>query len=682
MAQYLDNFAGVLKKRQAEQILKLLNKQKERGEIRTVEEFRNRLDNLVRQLNQSIMTPTLRIFEAKTAEIIDSETFNFMLDRVVDDLSASFEESNLISELQDSHEAIIRDVILKNLQYGIAELESKVALYQFLNEDRNGFDSAIFSTFRESKEQRSNRSIDQSTILFTDPKVGDIFDSTEDALVDLIGERLILNTNLDTEYLIRDIRQIFDSESPQSELIVEPATNNIRNIIDDTVGTYWIQTLLFSQLKSFVKVKLQLDISSTKDINIVQIEPANLKGVFLESIDYIDGNNLVVNILNPNQFFVTPIKIPFHTITTKTIILTFRNENYLTTQFQFGSNDTLFNQAFLEPPEGLPKNIETISEDLNKILGSETVKNIIGVTVPTQGSFSGYAFTTGFDNIRVGLSKYIDRSWYISSPLKVEEIGQVGLKVSETRPISDILNSDPIIDSNTYDISDSKFPHGSIEYYCFKRDFDSSNNILATTRFPLLPIDITRISQERLILVEKSQPSNIHNDIGYLNFFTDRIVGDVHVYRNGVELLFSSVPAIVDGWTDETTISEKTPDVGIPMVFKIKIQQPSVGDIFTVTYTPLTSNTITVPKLLSPWSATGLTVVDMIGDLSVRLLSSKINVIDQILNKEKITSSEIFLGILLRNNTANSNLTPSVEEYTLVVGHKDQTKFLGFDHVQ
>src|SRR5688572_28046728 len=117
MAQYIAKLKDAIRKRQTEQILKRLNKQKNARQIRSVEEFTTRLDSLVRELTQTTLTPTLKLFTAEPDQTIDSETYNFMLDRVQDDLESAFEESVNIAEVQKSHEAIVRDVILKNLRF-------------------------------------------------------------------------------------------------------------------------------------------------------------------------------------------------------------------------------------------------------------------------------------------------------------------------------------------------------------------------------------------------------------------------------------------------------------------------------------------------------------------------------------------------------------------------------------
>src|SRR3990172_12992789 len=178
MGKYLDKFSDKIGQRQTQQILNLLNKKRNTGQIRTVEEFSKQLESLVRELTETTLKPTLALFEAEENKYIDSESYNFMLERVEDDLEAAFEEANNIDEVQRSHETVIRDVILKNLRAGVAELDTKIQLYEFLNKDLRGFDSAIFTTFRESKENRTERGDAFSSVLFIDPRFGDLTSTT------------------------------------------------------------------------------------------------------------------------------------------------------------------------------------------------------------------------------------------------------------------------------------------------------------------------------------------------------------------------------------------------------------------------------------------------------------------------------------------------------------------------
>lgn len=695
MAQYLDKFAGTIGKRQAQQILNLLNKQRNTGQIRSVKEFTTKLEDLMRELTSTELQPSLRMWAGEQAEDIDSESYNFMLDRVQDDLEAAFEEAGNIDEVQRSHEAIIRDVILKNLRAGVAELESKVDLFEFLNKDTRGFDSAIFSTFRESKEERTQRQGSVAQVLFRDPReLSELVPTSQDATVELVGERLVLAVNDNSQHTISDVRQVFDSESPQSELLVEPPGSNLRNMIDNTRGTYWVQSLLFSEKKHFVKVKLEFKLGSIKEINYIEIEPASKFGFILEAVHYVDGNNVVTDLEVPEREIGSDAAIKFKKVATDRVILTFRNENARYTEFEHNQNaQPLFSQALDEPPLGVQPTPESISKELDEAIGSEKIKAVVGVQSVSKDRFGGWEFVTGVDNVRIGIAEHEERSIYASAPLSVEGIGEVGVKAMEVRPYIEQSSGATKFTDVTYDLhqqsvveDDSTLAvgeqsktwfQGSIEYWILKLDLTDTGALARTSTFPVLPLDVERVYHERLVLNDKSDTSLTENDLGWTMFFTNRTDGDVKVYRNGI-LLEDTTPGVgdpdpTDGWVDVTTTADKTPNNGAPMRFRIKIVDRLPGDIFTVSYTPVLSSTHHIPKTLSQFDQIGgLNVVDLVGDLSARANPGQIvGLSDQV----EGTTANAYLVIILRQNTAEPTLTPAVEEYTLVAGRKDPTKF-------
>ena len=335
MGQYLSKFAGTIGKRQSEQIMKLLNKRRNSGQIRSVREFTQKLEELMRELTSTTLQPTASVLEGEVGDEISSERHNFMLDRVEDDLSAAFEEANNISEAQKSHETIIKKVILKNLRAGVAELEAKVDLFEFLNKDASGFDKAIFSTFRESKNERTHRR-KLNRVLFRDPRKH--FESipvTQNATIDLIGERLILPSSLDTPHTIHSVEQLFDSDNPSSERIVkDPVRGKIENIIDNKDGTYWTQYYVFRKRQPYIKVKLEFDFGAVREINKIEIEPARITWLTLESVHYYDDSNVVQDLGIEEKRFRSDISVSFPKIATDKFILTFRDENAYKKFFQ------------------------------------------------------------------------------------------------------------------------------------------------------------------------------------------------------------------------------------------------------------------------------------------------------------------------------------------------------------
>jgi len=702
MGQYLDQFKGTIGKRQTEQILKLLNKKKNAGQVRSVQEFTDQLKQLMQELTSTTLKPSLKLFLGQEDDFISSETYNFMLDRVQDDLEAAFEEALKISEVQQSHEAIIRDVVLKNLRAGVAELESKITLYEFLNKDLRGFDTAIFSTFRESKEGRTQRGIELARVLFVDPRTGELIPTSEDATVETTGERLVLPEDSITSHNVRAVRQIFDETTPQSELIVEPPGTDLNYILDGNTGTYWIQSLLFNERKASVKVKIEFDLGVVQEVNFIEIHPAIKHEVILEAVHYIDGNNIVTDSGLPEHVISSPVGIRLRKIATNRLILTFRNEHPISAQFEYNENsEQLIRQALDEPNEGYEASMNMVASDLDGLISSANIKEIIGVSPLETGSFTGYEFLTGFDNINIGLATYKSRGVYLSVPLELEDMGELGLKVVESRPYAPAIGGPVQFTERTYDNdSDNELTfsggnptggrlfHGSIEYWVIRQELDANNVLLRTTVFPIIPLGIQRIHQERLLLTQKSDADLLRNDLGQTIFFTniEATEGNLKVYRNGVILDNVSGDTLAqEGWKHYPAnppsgphgdADDRKPDNGIPMRFRIQIINPLPGDIFTVSYNPLTSSTKAIPKELSNYeNADGLKIVDLVGDLSARLEGAKVVVVDKPGEEFAVEKTKVYLSIILRQNTAEVSLTPAVEEYTVVAGKKDETKF-------
>ncbi len=667
MASYIEQFNSTIRKKQTEQILKLLSKQRSTGQIRTVEEFTTKLENLVRQLTETNIVPTLKLFNAEKGEEITSDTFNFMLDRVEDDLTTGFEEAYNIDQVQKAHQAIVRDVILKNLKAGIAELESKVDLYEFLQGDKNGFTSSIFSTFRESKDERTSRSARKNiATLFVDPRTNRPTSSnTEDANIDLVGERLTLGFSIKNTFDARAVNQIFDSDTiTSSEAVTRPGTS-LRNMVDGSKGTYWVQScILKDDSETSMTTKLEFDLPGTKTVNVVELEPANVYPFRLAKIYYFDSSNIVRLLVEPDLLISASTSYIFPTITTSKIILEFESFTRKRVNYQSSDTDQLIWQV-LDKPNPTLKGVAGGFENIQLPLSASKVA---GIPTSRISNVMGSTFEIGFDNIRFGNGAYSAKSIYVSKPLKVTDPLQVGLKVIESRPSAESLAEIPEMTSTTYDADDDTLFHSSIEYWVVKRDFDSAGNIVATYRLPVLPTGVSRVHRERLVLTERSSSSAFLPDTGYLMFFADPDASDIKFYRNGTLMADSE-------WEDVTTEDDRTPNTGSRMGMKVKVNSILAGDIFTVTYTPMVSSTISIPDVLSEYSDAGVSVVDVSGNLSARVVNDQLLVLNKGPNPDTVAYSNIYMVIVLRNNTSDTSLTPAVEEYTLVVGEKNSEKF-------
>lgn len=340
MVTYLEKISSTIRKKQTEQILKLLSKQKSTGQIRTIEEFTTKLDNLVRELTQTTLTPTLKVTQAEAKTLTSSEAHNFVLERTEDDLYAAFGEAYNIDQVQKAHQSIVKDVLLKNLERATAELEAKISLYEFINNEGQGYTQSIFSTFKESRDDRLHRASVKSTtatnavsLLFIDPRTGKYLQPDEDALIDPVGERLTLGVLSSDKATVRNVTQVFDSDTVTSSQPISPKNSNIKNMLDGTSGTYWIQGVLVNNDEQSLTTKLQFDFSALQTVNLLQLQPANQFPFSLEKIYYLDISNVVQLLQSPSLLVNRNMSHSFPTISTSTIILEFKSTTSVKANF-------------------------------------------------------------------------------------------------------------------------------------------------------------------------------------------------------------------------------------------------------------------------------------------------------------------------------------------------------------
>lgn len=680
---YLDKFRSTLPTTQGNQILKLLISKRDSGEIRTVDEFKARLQELTSQLLEERITPTLKLFMAKGGEDTSSDQFNEMMDRIQDDLEAAFAEADNIDEIIDAHHNIINRITLKALRFGVNELDSKISLYEFLSKSKKGFDSALFNTFRESKNLSTARSDNAASLVYIDPRRAEVIPSEEDATVDIIGERLILGSDTFQYLPIKEAVWLSNSSSIRSELDVQFPNSSLRNIIDGRNNTYWIVPILLSQVRSDgVPLEICLGLNASQDVNFVEIEPAVEFPIDLIGIDYFDSNNIRRAFSSSSVTLNGPTRINFGRITTNCLVLRFKQYNYKEIQFRRKPGESNFHKAILRSKND-PVNLDSISEDLREVLSSDFIlSDIMGLTTSSGISEKFFEYILGFDNIRVGFNTFNERSIFVSSKKEVIQPGQVALRVREIRPQQISGSTSITLEEHTYPerstSEDEKFYHGSVEYWLTIQLYGDDNFLISTDTIPILPIGAKRIYHEQLVFTAKSGTGVQNNDLASLMFFTDDDETDVQVYRNNTLLTYGNT-AEAD-WEfvgpgeniDNSNITLTTPNAKSRMKRGIRIwRNVHPLDIYTVSYTPKISNTHVIPS-----DTTLLNIVDLIGDRSVRMGPENVILFNKTRNSQNIAKADIYLSIIMRRNSANLNFSPAVEEYILVTGSNDQTKFV------
>jgi hypothetical protein len=684
---YLDKFRSTLPTTQGNQLLRVLRKKKEDGEIRTVDELRSKLKKLTTTLLEEKIKPTFRLWEAVGKKDISSEKFNEMVERTEDDLETIFTEIDNLYEILDIHGNLIKNVALQIIERGLNKLEAQVSLHEFLNKSNNGFEFAIHDTFRDTAGSLTTRNDDISKFVFTDVRTGSIISAENSAYVDPVGERLILGDD-DFYYTpTRNAEHLTGENSSRSELEASFEDSKISNIIDDTRHTYWGIPILLSYIPSSGAIaEVAIDLYSSQDINFIEIEPASPFPMELSAVGYVDSNAVTQYIsIDETILDKESVRVDFNKITTSRLVLRFSQLNYNEVQFETGAETSSFKDAVVKKRDVYP-DLRQSDEFWKAFSSSFIVEDILGVTSPERKSVRYYEYIIAIDNIRAGRSNYQFSSIYASKKKTIDSIRQIGLSTKEARPtqvVSDLQDgydqasrpADVLNSSFSYparsSTQDLNYYHGSIEYWTTVQFLDASGKEVKTHTVPIIPTGATRVYHEKLKFTNRLSTSVLLNDAGSLALYTLADSDDVTVYRDGLELTYGTdwdfVPAGDNSGLTNTTAGNKS-----RMKRGIQIlSRTNLLDNYTVSYCPTFSDTV----IADPLNGGLLGVVDLAGDLSLRVINDGLVVVDPDKISSTITKADVYLTILLHRNSTNINISPVVEEFLLAIGTRNAGKF-------
>lgn len=673
MAIYLDQLRSTLNDVQSKHISNLLKKQKDSGEIKNLEDFRARLSELTAQILSDRVEPSLQVFFAQLNEVIDSDTYNFMLDRIRDDLEAIFSELNTLDEIVDAHTNLINNIVLKAIKLGINELENKITFYEFMASNPHGFTQSLFNTFSGASNNRTYRTDPDVGIFFEDPRSGDEISS--DVTVDTVGERILLGSNILKHIPIKQITQLFDEEAVQSEEAVAFSSEKISNVIDGTRGTYWTYSNLQNNIDpNGIKAKFELDLGVDSEINFIEIESAAIFPMNIVQIEYLDPNNDFHEINLHQPLLNRTNRIDFAKITASKINIVVEQLNALEVQYENKAISDNYDSVISKSNPLFSTN--SIAKEIRQtVMSSKLLENAFMITQSAKpgAAVKYFDYTVGFDNIRVGNSEYVDTSIYVSSPITIDNLTQIGLKSKELRPI--YTGGITTFTADTYPVSDAGgYFLSSIEYYAVLQNYNINDRLIDINKIPILPTGISYVSHEALTLAYKVGVSLVPNT-GVLRFytahFTDDQIEDIKVYRNGTLLTY------LTDWIFEEFpyTNDFVPPNGQRNSVGIRILDPTNTDFYTVSYTPMVSNTRVDGSLLSDldieFDTDGIIVVDLVGDGSATLSSdSTTHIISKKHSGQDVAYTKVNLVIVLRKNSTDNHISAGVDEFTLLLHNK------------
>jgi hypothetical protein len=651
MENYLDKYKDSIRPKQIEQILKILSKQKDQGQIRNLDEFTQKFDSLVRELTDVTLAPTLKTFPAK--DLINSEVHNEMLDRTEDDLVSLFTEANSLEAIQSIHESVITDNVIKKIKDNYLELDLKLQAYNYIKNNPYGFNRFIGSTFQSSINYQLDKNKDTDS-LFIDPRISKNFD--EDQIAQILGNenQLTLRNALKEFKDICGVEEIEDNLNVEDTGIYDTTYFGLANLTDNREDTFWSKEVISLENVAYKTVTLKLNLKGYESINFLELHtPFDKTNLYLYSIKYIDIANQEQDLLTPDKLIFSNEIFRFRLISTNTLILEFRVKDGI-----------YFENKFIKNAEwnNIPVDIgiyETLKQSISSNVLSE---NSLPAISQTEEIVKGWKYTFNISSVKCGNIEYKPKTVYISTPFEATNVINAGLKVNYQIPV--ITNSDVFLyDTNleTYaqlPTAGIKF-FGNIEYYLIKEGLDELGNRLNLSFIRMFPLNEEYVNEE-IILTEKNHPSNLTNNIGYLSFYCPND-SNLSIRKNDLEWL--TAPS----WDFESSIEDETPGTGQKMRTKIEIISPFYSDVYTAWTKLYTSTSIALPKVLGKYDPPDypFSIIDLTGDLSARLQEDNVILIDKEKEKTRISKYRFYLMIILKNSSASMGMTPIVDDYIL-----------------
>lgn len=629
---------------QARQISELLQKLQAAGSVRNAEEYSKKIEELSALINNNVPVPSFNQIKSLAWYLCSSDAHNIMMDSVKNDIESSFLQVDEIGEKVDDHSVLLMENLIKDLQNGLEKQEKTISRLEWLANQNNEFTSVLIDNF--SSFAQTPRTAPNSSSLYYDNRTYQNVAAQEmpSAVISSHGNKLILPS--EAESIVRPTEVVLHSDN-YSYLSERNSgyQNKLENLIDGQKGTYWENNVYLKNKVSKVTTILEFKFGFSKDVNYLVIEGATANEFYIETIIGVlpDGHKVILK----NETIVVDGKtrIDFQRRNLHSIIVTFSVKNFKKIEsFAPVNSDALDFLSQKEVDNILVKN--KLSSIIQEAMTTSELSNICNVPSSSSQQINAYLYSFGLDNVWCGSSVYQDSGIFVSKPLKITNPGVIAVNLKETEDTDVVKNNieNEIIKIDT-------FPR-------YKE-----------TRFPIPKLNQTAVSSERLLFQKRTSNSSINN-VGFLRFFPliTSVLQPI-VYKNNEPLNFNlgdweySVSELVSGetlfadWKNSflNFSLEDYNSISVPLYFWIKINNPDLNGVYTVSYNIQTSDNSTTKTI---W---------LDKDRSVYLgENGKV----YFLKDPNITvESELYLQLTLRRNKTNRSSSPELNEYALLGAH-------------
>ena len=456
MSKLISEFNRILPQLQAREIEKeLLTPEAQLRFGGDIDAARAELQRQLRLMLESDTSLRFSPIELKEDNYRDSETINWMVDKVATDLNSLFAESDQLAKIQAFNEKFFREEIIQKIEQAVNELDNELDRLELLSGRFNGLTDGIAENFRVDG-QRLNRAERSAHLALVDPKTNSPLAVEQEMPVNLAIGGLTLPPDVNAVIgasRITDIQSsdTLEEDSPFALLSLSTPssagevreTGRIWNLIDRRESTAWTKAIKAKVQEGGAKLNLVLDFApGPVKANYIQITPAYNSSHTLIYAGYTSPDNTSNELYLPDGGvdFNGKIILPFPVSVMKRVCLVFAQEDYR------------------RSPNEAPGVVE---------------------------------YTFSLAEIQVGMTEFKQLGYYVTKTLSLPLISQLYLSAETNGNLLSFAEGE-----------DTAIP--TIEYWVAYRDIDEADNVLFNTYIPILPVE-KQYSYEKLVLNERDE---------------------------------------------------------------------------------------------------------------------------------------------------------------------------------
>lgn len=651
MIPFLSGFLGNLPAIQTKQILRLLARMRDQGEIRTQEEFQSRLAGLLKSVKGGELSEQTPYLLFADGDLLESDAIRTFLDLARLDSEAMLGAVETIGDALRAHYRILSQNYFDAIEASIVELEAETTAYEVLETHKFSGFGTVLKTCNFSgaiSTPGASKPDSMAVSLFTDSRGGVPATYSPPGRGEP-GLRLGLSSSgRQRTVSFSSVEISTDSTTPQTEFSISSAENIPTSAIDGSLDTAWKHSVLLNEHPSSCRLKLRLVFPSAKRINAFAINGLADVPMKLVSASYKDAggqefdlgigtsssrsrsgligsyvpDDVMWIIGNREQIFQTG------DITAKSILLTLQQDTGVDGEFFYDAEIGSWKSGY--------RTDELVGYITNPAdWASSSVAEPLGITQDSRGRmrarFAEYVF--GLKNAYALERDYDQTGLFVIEPFEVK-------KTPNTLAL----------------YTDVDWPIGSladIEFLLKKENYSMDGSVLDTELFPIVPYGTSSINER--VFLSRRDVSSI-NSSGVLRFYPD-FSQSFKLYSDGVEMTLGVgyYISIDDGATWLIEVPTTLPST-VPMVCRIRVASPSPSGTYVCSYMPLASTGDTGEDV---WLNT---------EKTVRLDSRQVYSFSKIRPTGEVSSCKLCLQIITRANSLDTRTTPYLKELVLLGG--------------